>query len=251
MVCGVLYKSQVTSKTRLRAELVAATMLAPNVRLLSLRTEKPFEFVAGQWVKVLLEGDLGGFRAYSIASPPGTDDSTRRLLEIAVTRVEDGPVSSRLHEIPIGHELELDGPWGVFTLDRSPSDVFRLFVGTGTGVAPLRSMVHDLARGVSLKRAALLFGCRTERDVLFNDEFQALAERHPGFAYHITLSQPEHPERAIRSGYVQSHLLELLADHADAHVFVCGRSEMVKGVRSVLKGELGFDRKQIHSERYD
>ncbi len=240
-----------TSTTRQQAELVAATMLAPSVRLLTLRTERPFAFEAGQWIKILLEGDLGDFRAYSIASPPGQDDKSGRLLEIAVTRVEDGPVSNRLHELPEGSVLEIDGPWGVFTLDRAPDDVFRLFVGTGTGVTPLRSMLHTLAREKRTGHTALLFGCRTERDVLFASEFEALAKDNPQFSYHVTLSQPERPQEAARTGYVQTHLEELLRGHSGSHVFICGRSEMIKGVRSVLKGELGFDRKRIHSERYD
>lgn len=226
-------------------------MIAPGVRLLTLRTERPFTFVAGQWIKVLLEGDLGDLRAYSIASPPGEDDRSRSFLEIAVTRVEEGPVSGRLHELPEGSVFEIDGPWGVFTLDRAPSNVFRLFVGTGTGVTPLRAMLHTWAREEEHQPTALLFGCRTERDVLFASEFEALAKRNSSFAYHVTLSQPERPDQVARVGYVQSHLKELLEGQSESHVFICGRSEMVKGVRAVLKSELGFDRKRIHSERYD
>lgn len=117
-------------------------MLAPNVRELTLERVdgEPFEFEAGQSISLVLPMPTGeGRRAYSIASAPeGTP-----ALSIAVTKVEGGPGSTFLHDLAHGSVVRAIGPQGFFTRARGlPS----LFVGTGTGVTPLRSMIHDALR---------------------------------------------------------------------------------------------------------
>jgi len=54
-----------------------------------------------------------------------------------------------------------------------------------------------------------------------------------------------------RRGYVQTHLAELIPALGRPHVYVCGLSNMVNAVRAALKETLGYNRKQIHTERYD
>ena len=54
-----------------------------------------------------------------------------------------------------------------------------------------------------------------------------------------------------RTGHVQAHVVELAQALGDPHVFICGLSKMVSEVRALCKSELRYDRKRIHSERYD
>jgi CDP-4-dehydro-6-deoxyglucose reductase len=234
------------------AALAAASSLSPSVRLLVLRVTdgEPFDFVAGQWVDLELEHDGTLLkRPYSIASAPA--DEAHDQLEIAVTHVDGGPASSALHALPVGASLTLVGPSGLFTRDRVDPALPSIFVGTGTGVTPLRAMIRDeLRRASEGGPITLLFGCRTEADLLFRGEFEDLARRHPRFRYVPTLSRGDEAWTG-RRGHVQSHLPELLAGTPDAHVFVCGLTPMVTGVRTLLKEQLGFDRRQVHSERYD
>ncbi|MFO0737629.1 MAG: FAD-dependent oxidoreductase [Labilithrix sp.] len=228
--------------------LTRTRMLAPNVRELSFaRTDGvPFEFEAGQWVSLVLPMPTGeGRRAYSIASPP---DGTPGL-SIAVTKVEGGPGSTFLHELPVGGVLRAIGPQGFFTRARGlPS----LFVGTGTGVTPLRSMILDaIAKGDDAKMT-LVFGVRSPEDRLYADEFDALAARLPDqFQVHYSLSRAG-ADWPGRRGYVQTHVEELYrALPEGAHVYVCGLERMVGTVRDLLRKQLGVERKQVHTERYD
>jgi CDP-4-dehydro-6-deoxyglucose reductase, E3 len=231
-----------------RVTLIGGRALSSTVRELRLRSEEghPWPFRAGQWINVHLDTPLGRMtRAYSIASPPGGADPA--AFDIAVTRVADGPVSTVLHDVPTGAVLDVDGPHGFFTHDEgSPS----VFVGTGTGLAPLRSMIGDeLAKDAGFS-GTLLFGCRATADILWRDELSAWADRHPGFRFEVTLSRPD-AGWAGRSGYVQDHLTDIITAYARPHVYICGLSKMVGEVRQILKTRLGFDRKHIHSERYD
>lgn len=241
------------AKERRQVRLLRTEMLSPVVR--SLRFEavdgEPIGQQPGQWVNLFVptgEGELR--RSYSIAARP--DDACPAEMEIAVTRVDGGPVSTALHALPPGAVLDMDGPWGVFTLERSPDDRPRVFVGTGTGVTPLRAMLQAelAARPGDGPDLRLLFGCRTEEDLLYRAEFEALAAAHSRFRYVPTLSRGAGSWRGA-TGYVQAHLPGLLSATGPAHVFVCGLSKMVQEVRRLLKEELGYDRKQIHTERYD
>jgi ferredoxin-NADP reductase len=227
-----------------------AEMLSPSVRSLTFRTadRAPFTWTAGQWITLYheVDGDVVD-RSYSIATP--SDPAAPDRFELAVTLVEGGPMSSALHAMSAGATTTMQGPFGFFTLDHAPPDVPIVFVGTGTGVTPLRAMIRDELRRGTRRRLTLLFGCRTPEDVLYRDELEALAAEHDLFDYHVTLSRPTEAWTE-RRGYVQAHLADFCADDR-AHVYVCGLSGMVKEVRRTLKEELGYDRKRIHTERYD
>lgn len=235
--------------------LVAAQPLSPSVRLLRFAFADGVEmpFVPGQWVNLWVDTPSGRHkRAYSIAGLG--PDADRVTFEIAVTLVEGGPVSTALHSAALGSECHADGPHGLFTREavRAAPTVF---VGTGTGVCPLRTMLQDALRGPERPPLVLLFGCRRRQDMLFGDEFTEMAERHGSFSYQVTLSRPDDGWQG-RSGYVQTHLADVVGDIMGGsgqrpHVFVCGLAKMVSSVRSELKSQLGFDRKLIHSERYD
>jgi ferredoxin-NADP reductase len=224
----------------------SAAMLSETVRHLVLRTADgaPYDFLAGQWVKLYLPGDLA--RDYSLAAPPSPARPDR--LEVIVTRVEGGPGSGALHALAPGAQVDSLGPSGLFVREAHHVPVPALYVGTGTGLAPLRAMLlEELARPSDVPQT-LLFGVRTETDVLFDAEMRALAARHPRFRFEPTLSRGG-ASWTGRRGWVQTHLRELATP--GAHVYVCGLGKMIDDVRRVVRQELGFDRRLVHSERYD
>jgi CDP-4-dehydro-6-deoxyglucose reductase len=241
-----------------QSRLVAARSLSPSVRELVFERvdHRPFQFDPGQWVNLVLPLPGGEIkRAYSIASAP-VPGSPR--FEVAVTRVTGGPGSQYLHSIEEGTELRAIGPQGLF-LRSGSEDAPSLFVGTGTGVTPLRSMMMAAVASGSKAPLWLLFGARHEEDILYRDEFESWAREHPNVRYEVTLSQGG-PSWGGRHGYVQRHVGELLGElraasggegSAGPRAYVCGLERMVKAVRDMLRGDLGLDRKHVHTERYD
>ncbi len=222
---------------------VAARALSPSVQGLSLELPAEFSFVAGQWLHVHVQTPSGlQKRAYSIASGPAD-----RPVELAVTNVPEGVVSPLLCALHEGSALRVDGPHGFFTRDDPTAPA--LFVGTGTGLSPLRSMLTEILADPDHPPVTLLFGVRTQADILWRDQLESWT-RDPHFKLEITLSRPDAAWKG-RVGYVQNHVAELARDLAEPHVFVCGLSPMITAVRSLCKSELGYDRKRIHSERYD
>jgi CDP-4-dehydro-6-deoxyglucose reductase, E3 len=236
---------------RFELELVSTTPLSPSVRSLVLRRTDgaPVEFRPGQFVSLLAPSrpELEK-RSYSIASAPlGTD-----TLELAVTRVEGGAFSNLLHELRPGDTLTGLGPEGLFTRaadDPRPA----LFVGTGTGLAPLRSMAAAALQTSKSAPLTFLLGFRHEVDILYRAELERWAAEHPTVTVHVTLSRPA-PGWGGRAGYVQTHLAELVRAHPapqDLQVFICGLTKMVTAVKDLARGELALPRRHVHTERFD
>ena len=225
-----------------------ARLLSPKVRELTFDPGPDFRFRAGQWVSLKVPSgapDQPHARSYSIASAP-RDDGT---FDLAVTLVESGPGSTFLHTMAVGDTVPAADPTGFFTL---PDALARplLFVGTGTGVAPLRAMIESLDALAGPPPVTLLFGVRSREDILYANEFAARAERDPRFRFEPTLSRPDR-DWTGRTGYVQTHFAELLTDVPDAAVYVCGLNAMVRDARDVLRKTLGLPRDRVQSERFD
>lgn len=238
------------ARQRREVELVEREALAPGVArfVFALRDGAPLHAAPGQYVNLHLgpKGTLS--RSYSLSAAGGPEGDR---FELGVTRVEGGEGSTALHDLELGARIALDGPWGVFTRDRADAAAPRLYVATGTGLTPIRAMLErDLAQPEG-PPITLLFGCRHAEDRLWPDEWEARAAAQPRFRYEVTLSRAG-DDWDGRRGYVQRHLADVLARFDEApHAFVCGLRRMIDAVRAELKETHGFDRKRIHTERYD
>jgi NAD(P)H-flavin reductase len=76
------------------------------------------------------------------------------------------------------------------------------------------------------------------------------AARDPRFRFESTLSRPD-PDWHGRTGYVQTHLAELVGAEPGVDVYVCGLNAMVHDARKVLRETLALPRQRVHSERFD
>lgn len=218
-----------------------------------------FGFVAGQWLSFKTNKQDGEeiVRAYSIASPP----SDNNRFALCLNRVQDGFMSNFLCDMKEGDEISCQGPFGDFILRPPMRDT--IFIATGTGIAPFRSMLHWLLDSISGQDGSsieaqarhqghqlyLIFGNRTEKDIYYQDEFLRLAQEHANFHYFPTLSRGDADWHGHR-GYVQEHVPAIARGRTDMHAYICGLDKMVKANRDLLKS-LGWDRKSILYEKYD
>jgi ferredoxin-NADP reductase len=238
----------VSAYQTITAHLLRSTALSGLTRHLEFEIPGAgFGFVPGQWLSLKAYKADGEeiTRAYSIASPP---DGNRFAL--CLNRVQDGFMSSYLCDLEEGAEIPCQGPFGDFILRPSLRDT--LFIATGTGIAPFRSMLHWLFEDSSRhqgKQFWLLFGNRTEQDVHYHDEFLGLAAAHGNFQYLPTLSRGSESWKG-RRGYVQSHVPEVVGARTDMQAYICGLDKMVRANRELLKS-LGWKRKAIRYEKYD
>jgi CDP-4-dehydro-6-deoxyglucose reductase, E3 len=224
--------------------------LSPSVKAFTFERQNgsPLRFLAGQWVNLHLPLPSGTIkRAYSIASAPCSDAT----FELAITKVDGGPGSTFIHEMAIGTTLEITGPQGLFLRQhQTPS----LFVGTGTGITPLRSMFRAALDAGEQSPIHVIFGVREEADRIYAEEFETLEQKHPNFHVQYTLSRATDAWQGKR-GYVQTHVREayeaLSQPGAECHVYICGLQKMIEQVRHLLRQEMQLPRQLVHSERYD
>lgn len=232
------------------ARLVRSVPLSEFTKHLELEVNgvARFGFVPGQWLSVKANMPDGEemTRAYSIASPP----SENGRFAFCLNRVQDGFMSNYLFSLDVGAKIAFQGPFGNFILRPPLHDT--VFVATGTGIAPFRSMLHWLLAESDRHQGHefwLLFGARREQDIYYREEFERLAAEHPNFHFLPTLSRADAGWKGL-SGYVQEHLPEIVGTRTDMHAYICGLDKMIKANRELLKG-LGWDRASIRYEKYD
>src|ERR1700757_2711414 len=168
----------------LTAELTQSVLLSPETRHLELKVEgvDEFHFVPGQFVTIRQPRPDGKVhtRAYSIASPPRHDAT----FDLCLNRIQDGFLSNWLCDLELGAKVQFHGPHGLFTLREPRQDT--VFIATGTGIAPIRSMVEWLFAAPERNLGHeywLVFGTRYERSIYYSDEFEKIAREKANFHY--------------------------------------------------------------------
>ena len=209
--------------------------------------EYTFDFKPGQFVMLLLpiESKYQN-RSYSIASPPFGDNT----FELAIVLNPKGLGTPYLWEkVEIGSAIEVSKPLGKFIL-QEPIEEDICFIGTGTGIAPLRSMIlHIINNNIPYKNIYLIFGNRWEKDILYFKEFKELAEDHKNFNFIPVLSR-DNPGWTGKKGYVHEIYQEIFSDKRNASFYMCGWKDMLKDARLNLE-KMGYDKKKIRFESYD
>jgi NAD(P)H-flavin reductase len=218
--------------------------LTHDVRVVALDLFDPSDihFQAGQFVSFQVPKPGLPFpvtRPYSIASPP----TSPHTIELLFNLVPGGSGSSFLFSLNTGDPVSFRGPAGTFLLRDYP-DRRLLFIATGTGIAPIRSMI--LTRLPSSTPVTLIWGLRSECDLYYQDELASLAAQHPEFSYTITLSQPS-PAWTGAVGRVQSALEAHMTCVDDLAVYVCGSRAMIESVTTLIRSR-GIC--PIHREQY-
>ena len=207
--------------------------LTHDVREIELTLIDPLhiDFAPGQFVSFEVErpnARTPATRAYSIASSA----NRRHAIELVLNHVPGGPGSEYLFGLQPGARTSFKGPVGTFVLRDSPRDL--LFVATGTGIAPIRSMLSSLADKSSRRAITLFWGLRNERDLYYQDELNRLRERLPHFSFVTTLSQPTNGWQGA-VGYVTPRVESAIANVDNLEAFLCGNGGMIRDVREILR----------------
>jgi CDP-4-dehydro-6-deoxyglucose reductase, E3 len=211
--------------------------------LLRLRTREPssLRWRPGQHLELFV-GDATQGIPYSIAS--AEDPERPAEFELAISK---DPNAEWLARVRSGQRLRVSAARGEFVW--KPGAKGSLFIGMGTGLAPLRAMLQAARREPSGSHCTLLFGARTLEDILWRTEFEHWASEVASFRFEPTLSQGP-SAWAGRRGRVQAHLSDVARELAGFAAYVCGSPSMVSDCVRGLTSELGFDPKLVFSEAH-
>ena len=142
-------------------------------------------------------------------------------LRITVKAV--GDYTTELSNLKVGAKVIIEGPYGIFTLGAAHKNKFLLIAG-GIGITPIRSMVYELAE--KGRDVILLYGNRTENDIVFFDELKKLKGKHNIQISHIL----SHEERSgFEKGWIDENKIRRLApDFKEREIYLCGPPVMMK-----------------------
>jgi Na+-transporting NADH:ubiquinone oxidoreductase subunit F len=236
---------------RVRVERIRA--LTPDIKEVRLTILEPAEgitFKAGQYVQLEIPAYARTqgpeFRAYSIASP--TD--SRHFVELIITRVEAGVVSTYVHDfLKEGDELTLRGPFGEFYLQDSDREI--VMIATGSGLAPFRAMLAQLRESGSGRKVTLFFGDRRPFDLLYYEELLELERVMDNFTYIPTLSRITAEDHwPGDKGRVTDLIQKNIPDNAPIDVYICGAPVMVQSCFDLLTAK-GIQAEHIWYDKFD
>ena len=225
---------------------VANLMTPRNIHLrFQLPPGKELHFKSGQFVQVFVpQPDKPRRTSYSIASAPQNTNN----FELCVTWVDGGKSSTYLHSLKVGDKVTIMGPLGKFTQpDLLPRDV--VFIATGSGIAPFRSMIHDQLARNTPRRLNLIYGNRHDQDIIYKKDWEQLAMENANFRALFTLSRPSDQWTGTK-GYVQEKIADFIPHPKENDFYICGLTPMINAVQEKLLS-LGVPASQIHYEKFD
>ena len=197
--------------------------------VLRLPPNSNFNFNSGQYVNII-KGSLT--RSYSIANC----SDHKNQLEFFIKKYENGLMSAYFFkEAKINDLLRLEGPIGTFFLrDSNLKNI--VFLATGTGVAPIKSILEGLEKSheqYQNKIFWLIVGARYQEDLFWNPNFKIL-----NIKYIPVLSRIDNDWKGEK-GYVQDVVLKQQIDLENTQVYACGSNDMINSAKELfLKNNL-------------
>lgn len=217
--------------------------------VLKVQDNEIFQFRAGQFVTMDLpihERRLKRWRSYSIANAPNQNNE----LEFCIVKLDGGLGTTYLfNDVTVGSTITFKGADGVFCLPNVlPNEL--VFICTGTGIAPFRSMIMDLVQQQKMIQPIhLIFGTRHETGILYTQEWKALEAEFPNFRFSVALSREA--VEGHQHGYVHDIYRRFYGNKkGNVTFYLCGWSAMIDEAVAVLQEELGYEKAQIHYELY-
>ncbi|GAC1587713.1 MAG: 2Fe-2S iron-sulfur cluster binding domain-containing protein [Ktedonobacteraceae bacterium] len=208
--------------------------LTHDIRHLVLKLNEPtrrLKFSAGQYISIRIPGG-DEYRAYSMANTPRTKDRLEFIIKVFPGGLFSGLLDGGF---TIGQELEVKGPYGVFMLrEKYESDI--ICIGGGSGMAPLWSLLNDMAeRGIN-RKATYFYGARTRKDLFYLDRLQQLEEQLPGFRFIPALSMATAEDAWEGETGLITEVLErnLEADQSKTQAYLCGPPPMIDATIPIL-----------------
>ena len=210
--------------------------LTYDIKEVTLKMVDPpqIKFRAGQYIQFQTpEYELSSesvYRAYSCSSVPSRKD----IVELEIRLVPNGICTTYVFEhMKEGDEVTINGPYGEFFLRDTDAEI--VFIAGGSGMAPIKSILLDMAEKGIDRKATYFFGARTTRDLFLVDEMRELEKRLPRFKFVPALSAPTDEDKwSGETGLITEVLDKHLKDGNRLEAYLCGSPGMIDASVAVL-----------------
>ena len=217
---------------------------ADDVSVLQLRLPagQRAKFKAGQYLQVLL--DDGSRRSYSMANPPHESDT----LQLHIRHLSGGQFTQRVPGLKAGDALKVELPYGNFELREESTSPMLCVVG-GTGFAPVKSLLDDMAKKGIRRPVTLVWGGRDRGGLYLMAAVDKWRKAWPDFTF-IAAIEDAADAQALDAfhGRADDAVRERCPALAGHEVYCCGAPPMVGAVKKVCIEERGLDARHFFSD---
>lgn len=226
----------------------SVTPEAPETNTLRLRWPEGYDvsFKTGQFLTLFWPDTPQYKRAYSLSSCA----LDRGFFEVTIKR--EGKMGTRMVDwAQTGDILGVLPPAGKF-LPVLENDKHLICIAGGSGVAPFRGFVREAILRQLTTRITVLYSVRTTRDIIFKDEFAAMAQKYPHLDIQITCTRLDAGENWNgRCGRLDVQWIKSCMTQPEKTVFyACGPNGLVETVEHLVLHELAFPKEQIKTEKW-
>ena len=212
---------------------------------LKLPASENFQFIAGQYLDILLRD--GTRRSFSMANAPYDNE----FVQLHIRHVPGGSFTDHVFlKMKEREILRFEAPLGTFAL-REDSTKPIVFVASGTGFAPIKSILETAFRAGNTRPMTLYWGGRRPKDLYMNDLPQQWAAEHANFRYVPVISDalPE-DQWTGRSGFVHRAVMADFPDLSGHEVYACGVPVMVDAAQRDFTGQCGLPAEAFYCDSF-
>ena len=225
------------------AKAIAPRTMPARVAHVDIRGNMALLRLAGQYADILYKGTV---RSYSLANAP----SDNGVMEFHVRLREGGVFSPALFSgsLKVGDVLRVRAPLGAFTLHDNNHKPL-IFIATGTGFAPIKSLLQHLRDTQPSRSVHLYHGARDAAGLYDEAALRELLYQLPNARYTPVLSRADDAWQGAR-GYITEHVLQDYADLSGYEVYACGSMDMIRGSKQAFVEQRGLPETAFYSDAF-
>lgn len=232
--------------TEILLEVAELEEISPMVRRLRCKpaTQNHLRFMAGQYVEVEIPGGNNEWRDFSLSSDPAIREYVEFLIKLRTGgRLSESISSGALRP---GVQMRVKGPLGQFRMRRSRRP--KVLVASGSGMAPIRAMIHELAGQTDVPKVTFFYGALTPDELIMMDEMRSLEARHEWFEF-VPVVQENAGDWPGERGLVTEILDQRMPALRGKEVYLCGAPTLIDEAMSLAESK-GAKSRHIFFERF-
>ena len=208
------------------------------------------DYVPGQYIQLLTpvyeKSSEEVFRAYSISSDP----ADKNAIELIIRLVPDGICTTYCFEyLKIGDQVKFNGPYGDFRL--SDSDAPIVFIAGGSGMAPIKCILHDMKNTDNNRKATYYFGANKVEELFLLEQMKAFESDLVNFIFvPVVAASQENENWNGQRGLVTEAVQQNLKNTSECEAYLCGSAGLIDAAIEVLT-ELGMREEAIFYDKFE
>jgi Na+-transporting NADH:ubiquinone oxidoreductase subunit F len=208
------------------------------------------DYMPGQYIQLLTPIYKNSieevYRAYSISSDP----MDKHNIEMIIRLLPGGICTTYCFEyLKVGDEVKINGPYGNFRL--SGTDAPIVFIAGGSGMAPIKCMLHQMKNEGIKRKAAYYFGANTIKDMFLMELMKTFETELADFRFVPAIAKPQQGEKWDgQVGLVTEVFRRDLKNAAECEAYLCGSPGMIDASIKVLN-ELGISKEKMFYDKFE